>query len=107
MDLRRCCTRHQPDSPGHGLGLGRGGVLDLQALSPHRVFQTAQAPSQALFPSLPPSLPPPRSSSLHSERMFRMLALETFGEQEGVSRLSDTQLPVNRPAVQGLAAPPV
>lgn len=36
-----------------------------------------------------------------------MLTLETFGEQEGLSRLSNTQLPVNRPAGQGLAAPPV
>lgn len=73
MDLRRRCTRHQPDD---GLEHGSGRALDLQALLlPTGVFPAAQAlPRPYSHPS------PSWSSSLHSDRVPRMLALGTSGE---------------------------
>lgn len=74
------------------------GVLDFQALYPMESSKLHR-PCSHRFPSW--------SSSLHSERIFRMLALETLWGARRPFLLSNTQLPVNPPAVQGLAAPPV
>ncbi|CAK6434989.1 unnamed protein product [Pipistrellus nathusii] len=84
--------------PRAGVGAGGGGARlsgpppPFPPMESSRLHRPHPRPCSHRIPS--------RSHCLHSERMLRMLAQETFGEQEGVSRLSDTRLPVNRPAVR-------